>query len=130
MDANFTNLNNDKYQSGASPTFTNIYMGQYLYHSGDTNTYLQLLGDRVRVVAGGREMIDWTESASDTVDINQRLHVKTQNVDFDGVFWENNPAVTSSYTITNGRNAMSAGPITINSGITVTVGDGETWTVV
>jgi hypothetical protein len=25
---------------------------------------------------------------------------------------------------------MSAGPITINSGVTVTVGDGETWTVI
>jgi hypothetical protein len=25
---------------------------------------------------------------------------------------------------------MSAGPITINSGVTVTVGTGETWTVI
>jgi len=25
---------------------------------------------------------------------------------------------------------MSAGPITVNSGVTVTVGSGETWTVV
>lgn len=48
----------------------------------------------------------------------------------DQVFWENDPAVTSNYTITNGKNAMSAGPITINSGVTVTVGAGEVWTVV
>ena len=46
------------------------------------------------------------------------------------IFWENGQAVTSSYTITNGKNAMSAGPITINSGVTITVGAGETWTVV
>ena len=32
--------------------------------------------------------------------------------------------------VTNGKNAMSAGPITINSGVTVTVGSGETYTVV
>jgi hypothetical protein len=47
-----------------------------------------------------------------------------------GIFWENGQNVTTSYTITNGKNAMSAGPITINSGVTVTVGAGETWTVV
>ena len=38
--------------------------------------------------------------------------------------------VTTDYTITNGKNAMSAGPITINSGVTVTVGAGETLTIV
>ena len=46
------------------------------------------------------------------------------------IFWENGQTVTTNYTITNGKNAMSAGPITINSGVTVTVGAGETWTVV
>jgi hypothetical protein len=44
--------------------------------------------------------------------------------------WENKPNFAANYTITDGYNAMSAGPITINSGITVTVGAGETWTVV
>jgi hypothetical protein len=47
-----------------------------------------------------------------------------------GIFWENNQTVTSNYTITNGKNAGSFGPITIQSGVTVTVGSGETWTVV
>ena len=47
-----------------------------------------------------------------------------------GMFWENNQTVTSNYTITNGKNAGSFGPITIQSGVTVTVGAGETWTVV
>ena len=48
----------------------------------------------------------------------------------DEVFWCNGQTVTSNFTIPNGKNAMSAGPITINSGVTVTVGSGETWTVV
>ena len=48
----------------------------------------------------------------------------------DEIFWENGQNVTTDYTITNGKNAMSAGPITIDSGVTVTVGAGETWTVV
>ena len=48
----------------------------------------------------------------------------------DGVFYENNTNVTANYTITSGKNAMSAGPITIDSGVTVTVPSGSTWTVV
>ena len=48
----------------------------------------------------------------------------------DEIFWENGQNVTTNYTITNGKNAMSAGPITIDSGVTVTVGAGETWTVI
>ena len=48
----------------------------------------------------------------------------------DEVFYENGQTVTTSYTITNGKNAMAAGPITINSGVTVTVGSGENLTIV
>ncbi len=48
----------------------------------------------------------------------------------DEIFWENGQTVTTDYTITNNKNAMSAGPITINTGVTVTVGAGEVWTVV
>ena len=47
-----------------------------------------------------------------------------------GVFYENNTNVTADYTITSGKNAVSAGPITIDSGVTVTVPSGSTWTVV
>jgi len=48
----------------------------------------------------------------------------------DEIFWENGTNVTADYTITDGKNAGSFGPITIDSGVTVTVGAGETWTVV
>ena len=46
------------------------------------------------------------------------------------IFWENDQIITQNYSITNGKNAGSFGPITIASGVTVTVGSGETWTVV
>ena len=46
------------------------------------------------------------------------------------VFWENDQTITTSYAITNGKNAGSFGPITINSGVVVTIGSGETWSVV
>ena len=48
----------------------------------------------------------------------------------DKVFFENDQAVTTDYTITSGKNAMSAGMITINNGVTVTVPSGSTWVVV
>lgn len=48
----------------------------------------------------------------------------------DQVFYENDQVVTTNYTITDGKNAMSAGPITINAGVTVTIGAGEVWTIV
>ena len=46
------------------------------------------------------------------------------------VFYENPTTVTANYTITTNKNAMSAGPITINSGVVITVPNGSTWTVV
>ena len=46
------------------------------------------------------------------------------------VFWENEQTVTHDYAISSGKNAGSFGPITINSGVTVTVASGRTWTIV
>ena len=52
------------------------------------------------------------------------------NSNGNGVFWENENTVTHDYTIQNNHNAGSFGPITINNGVTVTVGSGENWTIV
>ena len=46
------------------------------------------------------------------------------------VFFENDIAVAVNYQITTNKNAMSAGPITINAGIAVTVPSGSAWTIV
>jgi len=46
-----------------------------------------------------------------------------------GILYENDITVTANYTITTSRNAMSAGPLTINDGITVTVPSGSVWTI-
>ena len=48
----------------------------------------------------------------------------------DGVFYENDQNVTTSYTIPATKNAMSTGPITVNSGATVTVSDGARYVVI
>jgi hypothetical protein len=48
----------------------------------------------------------------------------------DAIFFENGQTVTTSYTIPSTVNAMSAGPISINSGVTVTVNAPTVWTIV
>ena len=45
-------------------------------------------------------------------------------------FYENDQTIIANYTITTGQNAMTAGPVTINSGVTVTVPSGSTWSVI
>ena len=48
----------------------------------------------------------------------------------DEVFFQNDTAVTTDYELASGKNALSAGPITINSGVTVTVPSGQSWVIV
>ena len=47
----------------------------------------------------------------------------------DRVFYENDQIVTTSYTITAGKNAMSAGDISINAGAEVTIPAGSKWAI-
>lgn len=42
----------------------------------------------------------------------------------------NSATVSADYTIATGNNAMSAGPVAVGSGITVTVSSGSVWTVI
>lgn len=48
----------------------------------------------------------------------------------DTVFFENGQTVTVNYTLSTGKNAVTAGPVTISSGVTVTVPSGASWVVV
>lgn len=48
----------------------------------------------------------------------------------DEVFYENDQTVTTNYTITTNKNAVTAGPVTVDSGVTVTVPSGSVWVVV
>lgn len=48
----------------------------------------------------------------------------------DDVFYENSKTIASSYTLSTGKNAMSAGPISIADGATITIPDGSTWSIV
>jgi hypothetical protein len=47
----------------------------------------------------------------------------------DEVFQENGVTVTTSYTLTTNKNALSVGPISINSGAVVTIPSDQRWVV-
>ena len=54
--------------------------------------------------------------------------IESGNVTTNGLYEMAN-TIASNYTIGNNNNAMSAGPITINSNISVTVPSGSTWVI-
>ena len=46
-----------------------------------------------------------------------------------GVIWENSLVVSTNYTLTTAKNGLSVGPITIDSGVSVTVPSGQRWVI-
>ena len=70
---------------------------------------------QVLTSAGSGASPTWTNASS---------NITTQGL------YENNATISANYTIGTGNNAISAGPITVNSGVVVTVPSGSTWVVV
>ena len=93
--------------------------GKIIYGDASGNPAALAVGTNNYVLKSDGTDIAWGEVAAGA-----------QGAGSDKIFWENGQTVTQNYTITNNQNAMSAGPITINNGVTVTIGDGETWTIV
>jgi len=48
----------------------------------------------------------------------------------DKIFYENGQTITTNYTVLAAVNAMTAGPVSVNAGVTVTVETGSRWVVV
>lgn len=57
-------------------------------------------------------------------------HVHPVQIALYSTFYESGQTIISNYTITLGNNALTPGPITVNSGVTVTVPNGSVWTIV
>ena len=55
--------------------------------------------------------------------------VSLQALNSGAPIYENTQTVSATYTLTSGSSAVSAGPITISSGATVTVPSGSKWVV-
>ena len=46
------------------------------------------------------------------------------------VFWQNDQTLATSYSIPNNKSAVTAGPVTLGSNVTVTLGTNSRWVVV
>jgi hypothetical protein len=65
---------------------------------------------RVTLVSASQALVEGLPPSSGTV--------------ANGVLYENRTVISANYTLTAGRNAMTVGPITINTGVTLTVPTG------
>jgi hypothetical protein len=72
----------------------------------------------------------YTIAQADTAIAAAADAVGAQGGGSDQIFYENGQTVTTNYSISASKNAVTAGPVTINTGITVTVPSGSTWVVV
>jgi len=110
-----------------------------IIHEGDSNTYMQFhAADQWRVVTGGAERLEVNNSQ---ITSTEPIHAPSfhgdgssltgiQSSANNDIFWENGQDITSNYTVSSTRNAMTTGPIDINSGVTVTVETGARWVVI
>lgn len=83
----------------------------------------------IALPAGGSVLAAWDSDVGDFVKVAGGGGGATGG-GANQVFFENDQTVTNDYTIPGNKNAGTFGPITVDSGITVTVSSGAVWTVV
>lgn len=93
--------------SGSKPTTADIVQGEFAVNLADKRIYTRDDSDNIIQVGG----------------------IGASGGGVDAVFYENDQEVTVDYTITSGKSASSTGPISINSGVSVTIPDGSRWVI-
>lgn len=83
----------------------------------------------VEIEALGSALVAWDSTANDFVKIAGGGG-GAAGTGANQIFFQNDLNVTGSYTIPTGKNAGTFGPVTVNSGVVVTVPSGSVWTVV
>jgi hypothetical protein len=130
-----TTANQTTFTASYTPGFLDVYLNgsklvstDYTATNGTSVVFNNAcsLNDEVIIVAYGTFSVADTYTQDEVDDLIDSIQAGAAG----DIFWENAQAVAANYTITSGKNAMSAGPITINSGVTVTVPADSTWVVV
>ena len=119
VDANFTNLNSDKVEAAAVVAKTAatgsavVPTGTEAQRDGSPSAgYLRFNSDATSFE--GYDGSAWGSIGGGAVN---------------GIFYENDQAIATSYTIASTKNAMTTGPIDINSGVSVTIESGARWVI-
>ena len=81
------------------------------------------------VGAGQAALMAWDSSVGDFVKVAGGSGGATGG-GTDQIFFNNGQTVTSNYTVPAATNSGTFGPVTINSGVSVTVTTGSSWTVI
>ena len=109
--------------SVARAALAGIARGKIIYGDSSGDPALLAVGSNGQTLVSDGTDISWGDASAGATGAGS-----------DKVFWENGQTVTQNYTIGDSfgaaANAMSAGPITINDSVTVTIASGETWTIV
>ena len=121
--------------SGAIAADNDIYVDGHTYLEnvsiGGTSTVLRGLNVGSNIQLGNAGVVTATSFSGDGSGLsNLPAGAPVGGASTNTVFFENDTAVAVNYQITSGKNAMSAGPISINAGIAVTVPSGSSWTIV
>jgi hypothetical protein len=112
--------------SGVAPSWTSLAAGASL--SNDTSTSTNLYPMFAAATSGTPTTV-YTSNAKLLYKPSTGELQATALVASNGIM-VNSQTVASDYTIASGNNGMSAGTVSVASGITVTIASGSTWVVV
>ena len=104
--------------------------------SDDTNS-----ANRFQIASDGTTNINGNLNVSSGIDVTGTCAATSYTGDgsnltgvasavADGCIYENSQTISNNYTITTNKNALSAGPITIANGVTLTIPSGSTYVIV
>lgn len=68
--------------------------------------------------------------------LDTNININVQKVTVDEIelngqpFWKNKNSISANVTLTTDYNYMSAGPITVENTVTITIATGAVWTIV
>lgn len=113
---------------GYLPGYVDVFLNGVSLASGDftsTNGSTVVLGAAASLNDEFKAIAYWPVSLIDVQSTSVARGGGTNKV-----FFENDQIISADYTITTGKNAMSAGDITILDGVLVTAPSGSTWSIV
>jgi hypothetical protein len=101
--------------------------------AGTDNVYVRYLSTTLQSIAPSQGTVGLNQLATTgtpSAAVFLRGDMAWDYVADDNIFYENAQTVTADKTISGTTNAMSSGPITIDTGVTVTIDTGGNWAIV